>query len=67
MQDFILKVDLVKAYDWVDWSLIKFMLIQIYLIVEVTNWIMAYISLTYFVVMINGEPSPYFSCNRGLR
>ena len=61
-------MDLVKAYDPLDWSYLRLILIQTSLSYEVTEWIMGCtITSSRFVVLINGSPSCFFSGNRGLQ
>ena len=62
----VLKLDLIKAYDRVDWNFLRCILIQIGLPVEVTNWIMACIPLENFSILINGFPTSFFKCSREL-
>lgn len=64
---FVLKLDLQKYYGSVDWDLLRLILLQIGLPVEVVNWIYAYCSTHSFAVLINGTPSDYFHGNWGLR
>lgn len=67
MSAFILKLNLQKAYDCVDWDYLRFILIQIGLSVEMVKWIFACYSTASFAVLINGSPSDFFKGNRGLR
>ena len=61
-------MDLVNAYDPLDWSYLRLILIQTGLSYEVTEWIVGCtITSSRFVVLINGSPSCFFSGNRGLR
>lgn len=63
----ILKIDLQKAYDCLDWGFLRCLLVKIGLNTGMTNWIMACVELVNFSVIINGIPSPFFSTSRGLR
>jgi len=63
----ILKIDLQRAYDCVDWGLIRCLLAKIGLKSKVINWIMACIENVNYVVIINRIPTPFFSIERGLR
>ena len=67
IQAFILKMDLIKTYDRVDWTFLCFVHIYIDLLVEVTNWIMACMTSTTFSILVNGSPTYFLSCSRGLR
>lgn len=53
----ILEVDLVKAYDRVNWGFLRIFLLHFGLDLQVTNWTMGYISSANFVVLVNGSPS----------
>lgn len=63
----ILKIDLQRAFDCLDWGFIRCLLAKIGLNPNVINWIMACIENTNYAVIINGIPSPFFSEKRGLR
>ena len=65
--DFFLKVDLLKAYDKVDWSYLSLILVQIGLTPDIVDWIMSCMSTTRFFVLINGVPSSSFKGSRGIR
>lgn len=56
----ILKLDLVKAYDRIDWDYLRLILVQIGLFAEIVGWIMACVTSTGFAVLINGSPSAQF-------
>jgi len=61
MKALVLKFDLMEACDMVDWNIIRSILLQIDLPLEVTNWIIAFVSSTNFVVLINGTPRGFFN------
>lgn len=61
----LFKLDLVKAYDCVDWFFLRLILIQIGLPWVVCKWIMACVSSVNFVVIINGSPTDFFKISRG--
>ena len=63
----VLKVDLVKVYDRVDWSCLCLNLFHIGFPFEVMSWIMGCISTTSFATMVNGTLTPPFRSSRGLR
>eukprot|EP00253_Pinus_taeda_P035371 PITA_35371 len=63
----VLKIDLQKAYDCIDWGFIRCLLAKIGLRSEMINWIMACIEKVNYAININGIPSPYFHAERGLR
>jgi hypothetical protein len=63
----VVKIDLSKAYDRVSWIYIRLILTHVGFEVPFINWVMSCISTTTFVVLINGEASPFFHAGRGLR
>ena len=63
----ILKLDLVKAFDQVNWSFIRLILIQIGVPLLAVNWIMACLTSSTFAVLFNGTPSKFFVATRGIR
>lgn len=63
----VLKLDLMKAFDRVDWTFLRLILLQAGLPFEVVNWIMGCVSSANFSVLINGHPSDFFKGDRGLR
>jgi hypothetical protein len=63
----ILKIDLSKAFDRVNWSYIRLLLTHIGFDVPFIKWIMACISSVSFAVLINGAASPFFISEKGLR
>jgi hypothetical protein len=48
-------MDLQKAYDCVNWDLLRILLLQIGLDVKMTNWIMSCVVSSSYSVLINGE------------
>jgi len=62
----ILKLDLKKAFDCLDWGFIHCLLAKIGLRSNIINWIMAYVEKVSYAVIINGIPSPFFLAERGL-
>lgn len=62
----ILKIDLHKAYDCLDWGFIRCLLAKIGLRVNMINWIMACVEKVNYDIIVNGIPSPYFLATRGL-
>jgi hypothetical protein len=63
----VLKLDMTKAYDRVDWGFLRLVLFQFGLSLEVTNWIIGCVSTANFVLLINCSPSSFFKSSRGLR
>jgi hypothetical protein len=63
----VLKLDLQKAYDCIDWSLLRMILHKVGLGIQLTNWIMSCVTSSSFAVLVNGEPSDFFKSERGVR
>jgi hypothetical protein len=63
----ILKLDLKRAYDSVSWQFLHLLLDQIGLDRLVINWIMGCITSVNTTVLVNGIPTDFFRCHRGLR
>eukprot|EP00253_Pinus_taeda_P009171 PITA_09171 len=60
----ILKIDLLKAYDCLDWGFIRCLLAKIELRSNMINWIMASVEMVDYAIIINGIPSPFFRAAR---
>jgi hypothetical protein len=63
----VLKLDLIKAYDRVDWGFLRLVLLQVGLSLEATDWIMGCVTSANYAVLINGKPTNFFKSSRGLR
>eukprot|EP00253_Pinus_taeda_P001784 PITA_01784 len=63
----ILKIDLQRAYDCLDWGFIRCLLAKISLKSNSISWIMSCVENVNYAVIINGMPSPFFPAERGLR
>jgi hypothetical protein len=66
-QGAILKINLSKAYDRVNYSFIRLMLTHLGIEVPFIKWVMDCISSVSFSVLINGASSSFFSSERGFR
>jgi hypothetical protein len=64
---FLLKIDLAKAFDRLQWNFIKGALQRLGLHPHFINLINACISSTSFSILVNGEPTAYFRPQRGIR
>ena len=56
MKSLVLKMELNKEFDNVNWTFLRLVLLQIGLGLDVTNWIMVCISSANFSILINGYP-----------
>lgn len=63
----ILKLDMQKAYDRVEWDFLKACLLKTGFHTRWVSMIMHYVTTATFSVKVNGEPMEYFSPTRGLR
>ena len=62
----ILKLDLSKAFDKLNWAFIEKMLLAIGFCQDWVRWILSLISSTFFSILVNGSPSSTFSPSRGI-
>ncbi|KAK3189462.1 hypothetical protein Dsin_029023 [Dipteronia sinensis] len=62
-----LKVDLIKAFDMVDWGFLLETLAAFHFPLKVIMWIKACLTTPKFSISINGELAGFFSEKRGLR
>eukprot|EP00253_Pinus_taeda_P021761 PITA_21761 len=63
----ILKIDLSKAYDRINWLYLRLLLTHLGFNYSFISWIMGCIANVSFVVLTNGATSPFFKSQRGLR
>jgi hypothetical protein len=63
----ILKLDLKKAYDCINWDFLRLTLLQTGFGLPTTNWILSCVNTTTYAVLINGESTHFFQSGRGLR
>jgi hypothetical protein len=63
----VLKLDLKKAFDSIDWGFLRLILLSAGFGIKMTDWMMACVSSASFVVLINGEATKFFRSERGLR
>ena len=62
-----LKIDLKKAYDKLEWSFIKDMLIRINILVDLSEIIMSCISIVTTSILVNGDALEPIYPSRGIR
>ena len=63
----MLKVDLRKAYDSVEWPFLHMMLNELGFPCVFVDWIMECVKTFSYSILINGKPSPSFCAQKGLR
>lgn len=63
----VLKVDLIKAYDSIEWCFLQTVLQELGFPDLFVPWIIACISTVSYSILINGLPSEPFQAKKGLR
>lgn len=63
---FLLKLNLVKSYEWVNWSFLFKILYAFGFFDNFVKLIQSLISMVSFFVLVNGSPSYFFKSSRGL-
>eukprot|EP00253_Pinus_taeda_P020413 PITA_20413 len=63
----VLKIDLSKAFDRINWIYIRLLLTHLGFKVDFISWIMDYITNISYAILINGVTTPFFKGQRGLR
>jgi hypothetical protein len=63
----ILKLDLKKAFDCIDWDFLRLILVQTGFIQHMIKWIMSCVTSANLAILINGESSTFFHMGRGPR
>jgi hypothetical protein len=63
----VLKLDLKKAFDSIDWEYLRLILLTVGFGVKITDWVMSCVTSANFAVLINGEATKFFKSERGLR
>lgn len=63
----ILKVDLSEAYDRIRWDFLEAILINMNFPEQWVTWIKECLSTVSYLVLMNGEPTPFFKTLVGLR
>ena len=63
----VLKIDMSKTYDRVNWNFLKTVLLSMNFGTTWVNWIMECVSTIQYSLLVNGSPSKPFYPSRGLR
>jgi hypothetical protein len=63
----LLKLDLSKAFDCLSWEYIEKTLLAFGFSHDWIHWILSLLSSAFFLVLVNGSPSPTFLPSRGIR
>jgi hypothetical protein len=63
----VMKLDINKAFDCIDWAFLRLVLHAVGFGVKMINWIFACVTTANFAVIINGEATSFFKSERGLR
>ena len=63
----VVKLDITKAYDRVEWDFLKAMMLRLGFHVKWVDLIMACVTSVTYSIMVNGEPKRYIRPTRGLR
>lgn len=66
LNSIILKLDLEKAYDQINWDYLRLILLQTSLPLEIVNWIMCCVTSACFFVLLNGSLTYFFHGNQGI-
>lgn len=67
LSSMVLKLGLHKAYDFVNWTFLWLVQLQIGLSLKEINWIMSCVVYENFAVLINGGASKFFKASKGIR
>jgi hypothetical protein len=67
LKPLVVKVDLSKAYDRVNWLYLRLLLIHLGFCAPFVTWVMNCVTSVSFSVLINGSATPFFQPEGGLR
>ncbi|XP_062094166.1 uncharacterized protein LOC133800227 [Humulus lupulus] len=63
----VLKIDLSKAYDMLDWNFLEDILTEFCFLVKFINWVMACLKDPTYLILMNGKVQGEFKGRKGLR
>jgi hypothetical protein len=63
----VVKIDLFKAFDRVNWLYLRMLLIHLGFGLEFSNWVMACLSSVSFSILLNSSATAFFQAKRGIR
>ena len=66
MSGMLVKLDIAKAYDKLNWQFIRKMLVAFGFSMAWVNWIINLISSAFFSILVNGVPSGIITPTRGI-
>ncbi|KAL0399895.1 UNVERIFIED_CONTAM: hypothetical protein Sradi_2332800 [Sesamum radiatum] len=64
---FALKLDMSKAYDWVEWNFLRAILLRLGIHERFVRLIMSFVTSVTYSLMLNGSQFGYFRQHRGIR
>jgi hypothetical protein len=62
----VVKIDLSKAFDQVNWLYLRMFLIHLGFVLDFTNWVMGCMTSVSFSILLNCSSSSFFQAERGL-
>lgn len=63
----IVKLDMMKAYNKVNWSFLRKVMFKFGFSTKWCRWIITYLSRAKFSMIINGSPTSFISASQGVR
>lgn len=63
----MLKIDLQKAYDSLEWPFVKYLMLELGFPYKFVNWVMACITTASYTFNVNGDLTSPFQAKKGLR
>lgn len=63
----MIKLDMLKAQDWVEWVFLTKVLRRIGFGERLFNMVYRLFSNNWYTILLNGQPKRFFSLSRGLR